>query len=422
MLERIPVVVIQFDALEAGLRFPVFFSAPHRVMFGAGCIQSVVAMLLWAGDLGGRFGGLWSAPAWPVAPVAIHAVLMLYGTLAYFVFGFLFTAGPRWQGQGELKFIEYVPAFLLMALGWIGFYVTLALGTGMAWALGGVLAGWLAICVQLLRIVRRPCLDRRHISAEFLAVFLGMLGLASALMGFATGDYRAQVVATQLGLWGFLLPAFFTVEHRMLPVFAAMAAPGRRLTSPDWALWCVWPVALVHGLGDGFGAWPALSQWRWLVDLPFAALCVTLSHRWAFRQALRHPMVAVLHGGFAWLAIACSLYGIQSLAELAGYRVLGLGPLHAITIGYFMSTLVGMASRVIRGHSGRPVVADRWMLAAWWGVQAAALTRIGGEWFPVFGLANPYLLASLIWLLAVGSWALRYGPLCWLPRADGRPG
>ena len=88
------------------------------------------------------------------------------------------------------------------------------------------------------------------------------------------------------------------------------------------------------------------------------------------------------------------MFAVQSMLDMWGVHALGLGPLHVLTIGYFMSTLVGMVSRVIRGHSGRPVVADRWMLSAWWGVQAVVLMRLAGELMPVTGPLNLSLLAS----------------------------
>ena len=44
--------------------FKAFFSAPHRVMFALGALQSLLAVLFWAVDLGGRYAGLYAAPGW----------------------------------------------------------------------------------------------------------------------------------------------------------------------------------------------------------------------------------------------------------------------------------------------------------------------------------------------------------------------
>ena len=42
----------------------------------------------------------------------------------------------------------------------------------------------------------------------------------------------------------------------------------------------------------------------------------------------------------------------------------GLAPLHTFAIGFFASMVLGMASRVTLGHSGRPLVLDNftWLL------------------------------------------------------------
>jgi uncharacterized protein involved in response to NO len=399
-------------------KLPIFFAAPHRVMFAAGCIQSVLSMLLWTIDLGARYGGLWPAPLWPMPPLSVHATLMIYGLLAFFIFGFLFTAGPRWQGYGELRQGEFLPPFLLMVAGWLVFYLGLIVGQGATAGLLCVLAGWLMAWWVVVRIARTPSADRRHIVAEAVAVGAGAVGLGLAVIGFGLGDFRFHGYSVAVGIWAFLLPAFFTVEHRMVPVFSAIAAPGRSLTSPAWALWLIWAASLAHGLCDLTGA----AAWRWLADLPAAMACLFLSRHWCFGCVLRIPLVAVLHGAFAWLGVAFLLFAVQSMLDMWGVHALGLGPLHVLTIGYFMSTLVGMVSRVIRGHSGRPVVADRWMLGAWWGVQAVVLLRLAGELMPMAGPLNLSLLAGLVWLCALGAWTGRYAPICWWPRADGRPG
>ena len=79
------------------MNLPVFCSAPHRVMFLAGATQGLLAMLWWAADLAARHGGLHAVPAWPLPAPWLHAVLMGLGFFTFFIFGFVMTAGPRWQ-------------------------------------------------------------------------------------------------------------------------------------------------------------------------------------------------------------------------------------------------------------------------------------------------------------------------------------
>jgi uncharacterized protein involved in response to NO len=98
--------------------------------------------------------------------------------------------------------------------------------------------------------------------------------------------------------------------------------------------------------------------------------------------------------------------------------------LHALAIGYFASMVLGMASRVTLGHSGNALVLDRFPWLLFIGFQAAVLLRIFPDLLPgAVGTVtmNLYLLAGLTWLICFTLWAVRYAPLYWRPRIDGKP-
>jgi uncharacterized protein involved in response to NO len=164
------------------------------------------------------------------------------------------------------------------------------------------------------------------------------------------------------------------------------------------------------------------TQWLWLVDLPAVFVAGRLSWLWWSRAAIANRMLAVLHVAFAWLAPAFALFALQSLLRDAAPGFLGQAPLHALTLGFFASMLLGMASRVTLGHSGRPVAADAVMWWAFCMMQAAALLRVLSELPALPGAYHLMWLSSLLWLGAFGAWAWRYAPACWRPRADGKPG
>jgi len=100
-----------------------FTAAPHRMMMLGGAIQGVLTLLWWLFDLLGRYGGLYAAQAWSIAPVWAHAFLMLYGFFPFFVFGFLMTTYPNWMNGEKIPPRLYIPAFLLLAGGIALFYL-----------------------------------------------------------------------------------------------------------------------------------------------------------------------------------------------------------------------------------------------------------------------------------------------------------
>lgn len=392
----------------------MLLAAPHRGFFALGMVQGLWAMALWAADLGSRHFGFWSAHPWPLPNAWMHGLMLGYGVFSAFVFGFILTAGPRWRQQPEIPAGIYRPAMLLTAGGWLladlwpFFPFCLPLGLAVAW--GGWC--WGTAAVWRLFLARRD--DRLHIGTVALALTVGWLGLAGFVWLAAGGPAWLGTFGIDLMLWGYLLPLFATVMHRMLPFFSQSVIPGFPVARPRWPLWLLLAGSCGHGLLHLSG----LSALTWLADLPAALAAFHLSRYWRFRASFRARILAVLHVGFAWLGLAFGLFGGDSLLRFAQLPGLGLAPLHALTIGCFTSLLIGMASRVTLGHSGRPFVGDRVMWACFWTMQAAAGLRLAAEL--VAPAAN--VVAALLWLCAFAVWAGHYGPAYWRPRQDGLPG
>jgi uncharacterized protein involved in response to NO len=401
---------------------PIFFAAPHRVMFLAGTVQALAAMAFWSVEVGGRYAGLWAVPAWPLLtlfpPSALHALLISCGVFPLFIFGFILTAGPRWQGAGELSQRDFLPAFFLLASGWLLVWAALLLPRLLVAGISLVMGGWIAVALTLTRIARHRATDREHIVFVALAAWLGAAGLGAFGVFAAGGSPLWARLGTSLAVWGFLLPVFLTVAHRMLPFFTSSAVPGYVVHRPAWALRTLLGLGLAHGTLTFLEQ----AQWLWLVDVPAALVAWRLKWLWWSRAAMQNRMLAVLHLAFAWLGVAFALFALQSMVRDVFPGFLGQAPLHALTLGFFASMLLGMASRVTMGHSGRPVATDN---AMWWAfcmMQVAAIMRVVSEW-PALPGAHPLMwLSSVLWLGAFALWAGRFAPAFWRPRADGKPG
>ena len=404
------------------MRLPTFFAAPHRVMFLSGTVQALVVMAFWSAEVGGRYAGLWLPPAWPLLrmfpPPVLHALLIAGGVFPLYIFGFILTAGPRWQGAPESSLRDFLPAFGLLASGWSLVWVAILLPQLLIAGLALVIGGWIFVALTLTRIARRRRTERLNIVLVATAAWLGVAGLGGFL-GFAAG---APIYSARLGIaltiWGFLLPVFFSVAHRMLPFFTSSAIPGYELYRPKWALRVLFVLSLAHGALTVFEQ----AQWLWLVDLPVMFVAGRLSWFWWSRRAMENRMLAVLHVAFAWVSPAFALFSLQSLMHDAMPGFLGQAPLHALTIGFFASMLIGMASRVTMGHSGRPVAADDAMWRAFCLMQVAAVLRVVSELPGLPGTFYVMWVSSLLWLAAFALWALRYSPAFWRPRADGKAG
>jgi uncharacterized protein involved in response to NO len=95
--------------------------------------------------------------------------------------------------------------------------------------------------------------------------------------------------------------------------------------------------------------------------------------------------------------------------------------MHALTMGFFGSTLFAMATRVSAGHGGHPVAADDTVWCLFWVLQAAIALRMVAELWNVGAVALT-VAAAVGWAGCMAAWAVRYGHGYGTPRADGRPG
>jgi uncharacterized protein involved in response to NO len=385
-------------------------------MFLAGAAQAILTIAWWLTDVLARYAGWYASVAWTVPSPWAHAYLMVYGLFPFFMFGFLMTAIPNWL-EVALRRNDYLVAFSLMASGVALCYAGLLVGRGIV-ALGIVsqLVGWAVGVAGLARVIAVSGPEPKVDSVILVgAMTMGWFGVLAFLLWLWNGGVFWAELSRRGGIWFFALPVFLTVSTRMVPVFSRRVLGASVAGRPPWALPLLLAGTFLHGLLDLAGARTML----WMVDWPMAGAVVYLTVRWGLRHCLTEHLVAMLHFSLLGLALALLLYGAQSLAQLAGVSVLGLAPLHALTIGFFSAMVIGMASRVSLGHSGRALVADQLTWNCFLGVLATAGVRVAGE-LPMMSALGATLipLAAVAWLGCFGIWALRYIPLYLQPAAD----
>ena len=391
--------------------------APHRLLFFVGAANVLMAMLWWTLHLAGVRWPPLALPTGEIPSGWLHAVVMQYQVLAAFVFGFLLTVFPRWMGLPELPRRAYVPVGiglfggqLVTLLGAMGWSSAVQVGAWMT------LAGWLGAMAALLPLLWREEGTTWHARACFAALVFGLAGVASWVAYVGGGTPRLAFAAIKLGTFGFLVPMYLTVAHRMFPFFAQNAALGYVAWRPLWLLGVAWTLMVLHLALEMAHAY----AWLWVADLPLLALTLVMLRRW-WPRSPSPLLLRALFIGFAWLPVAFALYLVQSaLFALSGAYLLGRAPAHALFVGFFGSVLVAMVTRVTQGHSGRPLVMPPVARYAFVAVQVTAVVRVTAELVPDGPLWQVF--AGLAWLLALVPWLARIGRVVATPRVDGKAG
>ena len=137
---------------------------------------------------------------------------------------------------------------------------------------------------------------------------------------------------------------------------------------------------------------------------------------WKPWQTLKTPLVWILHVAYAWIVIHLLLRSLSALDLLiASYAI------HALTVGAIGGLTLGMMTRTARGHTGRPLIADRFEVTMFLLIQVGAFIRVFG------GIVSQELymasiqLSSLLWTAAFSLFVFRYWPILTRPRLDGKP-
>ena len=421
-------------ALDRRWRWQYVMLAPHRLGFLLAMAVLVASGGWWAVVQLARSTGWWGM-YYAMSPTVVHSAVMVLGFIPLFFAGFLFTAGPKWLGVEPLPPQALQWPLLAQAVGWLLWLV------GAHWRIGAALAGLALACAGLVwmtalfwgRVRLSRAEDQLHARVIAAGCGVGCLCMVGLGLSLAFGTHALARAFVFTGLWGFVVVVYVTVAHRMIPFFTSSAMPMVQAWRPFWVLWLMLGAALMQVVAAWLewagvpvvGSGPPWTLVLGTLQLAVGGILVWLACVWGLVQSLKNRLLAMLHIGFLWLGVSFLLAGASHwLAWRFGMAALGLGPLHALTMGCLASLMLAMVTRVSCGHSGRALVADRTAWSLFWMLQAATVLRIAAELPGIFGVAWTWMLpaAACLWALTMGVWGLRLGGWYGRVRADGRPG
>jgi len=355
---------------------------------------------LWMLQVSGVLGAAYLAgPVW-------HAHEMLFGFALAVIVGFLFTAGRNWTNRPTPTGAALAALFAL----WLAARVLVLTPFGWAAALANVAFPWAAAAC-----LAKPFVEARNRRNYF---FVGLLLAMGAASGFV---HLTQLGVLAVPAWAGLqigldvvLFIVAVMAGRVVPMFTNNGVPGagatRHASLEKAALGAVIALLAADLIGlQGIAlvllaaAAGAAHTARWLLWRP-----------WRTRSA---PLVWVLHLAYAWVPVHLALRALAGLEVVAASTAA-----HALTVGAIGGLIIGMMTRTARGHTARPLRADRFDVACYVLVLLAGLVRVA---VPLALPAATWLAlqaSALLWSAGFGLYAVRYWPVLTRARLDGQPG
>jgi uncharacterized protein involved in response to NO len=394
-----PLLPIEEPAPPAARRFALF-DLGFRPFYLLASVFAALSIPLWALQFSGLLRHPYLAgPLW-------HAHEMVFGFTLAVIVGFLLTAGRNWSNQptptgGRLA--------ALAAL-WVAGRILVLTPLSVAAAVVNV-AFPLAAAVSLaLPFVKAG--NRRNY------FFVGLLLLLSAAAG---GVHLSQLGAVSLPAWPGIQVALDVVLFilsvmggRVIPMFTNNGVAGATASKR--------PVVEKSALGLVLALLAAdLAGLTGIALIAIAvAACIAHAWRWALWQPWKTrgvPLVWVLHLAYLWVPIHLAF---RALAEIG--LVAPSAATHALTVGAIGGLVIGMMTRTARGHTARPLRADRFDTACYVLVSLAAIVRVVGPLAAPAQTVPAVLGSAALWFAGFALFAVRYWPVLSRPRLDGRPG
>ena len=380
------------------------WTAGFRPFFLAASFYGPALLGLWYG----ASLGWWASPD-PHLPLwVLHAHEMLFGFAGALVCGILLTALPSWTGAAEIRGAPLRLLALLWLVGRACFMFQRDLPEPLAAVGDGAL---LPVLGLLLAFSVRGARQRL-----FAWTVVPLCAFAAANFLYYDGVRCGSIgeIERALALAVDALMFLFTLYGGLfVPAFTRRWLRSRGVDSPPLSppIETATAVAmLAFALADVLHApvrWVTLTAsaaalihaWRWT--------------RWRGWRAFRDPILRCVHLGYLWLIVSFVL------RACAGARVAWQdAAIHAFTIGAYSTLKLGLMTRVVLKHTGRPVRADRFMQLSYWLMQIAACLRVG------FALTHgPGWLvgtAASLWALAFLIYGFRFAPLLLRPSLPRR--
>lgn len=378
-----------------------FLEMGFRPLYLGGCAWALVAIAVW----------VWAPQALTgrLAGVAWHAHEMLWGFVATIAVGFLLTAGSNWTGVTTLR----GAGLGLLAACWLVARMGFLLPGDAAFAIASLMetAFFTGAAIALGRAIYRTR-NRRNYGVPVLVAALAVADALFLWSAFAF-DHVRLMQRFETGMLAMAAIALL-VARRVIPFFAMRAVPGlsipMQVRSGQWQVGaCV--AAVVASLAGV--AWPQAHMLVAAALFVAGAIGLVQVARWKPWAVRGVPLLWVLYVGYAALGAGIVVGALHA----AGVVTRAAWAVHVIGVGGFAVLIIGMVTRTALGHLGRPLRADRSMVAAYVLVIVAAVLRLVAL-VPTDATLAALHASAVAWVVAFALYLWRFAPLLVRPRLD----
>jgi uncharacterized protein involved in response to NO len=373
-----------------------FFSQPHQTFFVLAFVNAILSMFLFML----LFKGLVASE---ILSLNYHAYSFIFLMFTPAFLAFLFTTFPRFSATEPIKEEQY----MMVLKGFVGGSILFQLGTlfsTLLFSLGMILtlvshAGASYILYNIYKISK---MEEKE-DQLWILIAMGFGLLSHFIFIISVWIPSLHVLSIEIAIYLYLFILIFTVGQRMIPFFSHSPIEKHKERLK----------VIIGLLGLHILLEIIQTNSSFLVDFLLAYLIGKELYRWKLPFPNPNPLVWILHLALFWIPIAFTLEGITNIITLTTQtNFFSLG-IHTLTLGFFLTVLIGFGTRVTLGHSGNSMQADRLTTILFYWTQVVVLIRIltslavaNGWNFVVF-----FDLSITVWMVLFALWGSRFFPV-----------
>ncbi|MCB0349293.1 MAG: NnrS family protein, partial [Bdellovibrionales bacterium] len=336
-----------------------------------------------------------------------HAHEMLFGFTSAIVAGFILTASQNWAGKPG---VSGKPLQILTGLWLLARVLSLFSQAKLLFTVVDLLffPYLMYLLIPYLGIASQK---RNHIFfILFSILFVSNLFVHLEVWDITQTTARpAYLVATHT-----IIVMIILLGGRVIPFFTERAISASKPIKINWIEILVIPSSIL------FIIFEATIPNHFLTGLYCFFLALLHFLRWFFwgpQKVIKIPLLWILYVGYLWVPIGFLLYGLVAWGHLMPSLAT-----HALASGAIGIMIYAMVSRVTLGHTGRALVADRWMVLGYILISAVPLIRVILVSFKPDVMSKAITSSGVLWCLAYLIIFVRICPMLLHIRPDGKMG
>ncbi len=372
-----------------------FLSQPHQPFFVLGFINAILSMFIFML----LFKGILTTE---IVPKDYHAYSLLYLVFTPAFLAFLFTTYPRFSATPPIEQIVYLTILVPFTVGSLLIFLGITLWSSfMGMGVVITLIGHLLAINILRKIYKASIMPDKH-DLRWILIGMAFGGVAHLLLvvGYLWEIPALIHFSNLVGVYLYLFLVAFSVAQRMVPFFS------RCDVQKDPNLLVMVSLLLGgHVLLESIH--PHLS---FIADFALMYLIGIHLISWDLPFPNPNPLLWVLHLALFWIPIAFLLSGLSNLIALFTDSNFLFLDMHTLMMGFVLTILIGFGTRVTLGHSGAPVVADRWSTILFYWTQVVVIARLMTSIITALGWNFLFWfdITITVWLVLFGIWASRF--------------